>query len=366
MKKQSILLFAFLCNSFLIQAQNVTTFTGGSPDDGIAIDSQGSIYASNFTGDTVFKFNTSGDMSVFISGLTTPNGLAFDSNDNLYLNDWQPSFLRRYDSNGNLDDEIFIQGNVAGMIKAFDNDDMIYTRYTANTIHRITPSGSITEVSSDPALNGPVGLAYDEFGNLYVGNYNNREIYMVQANGDLQYVATVGASSNLGFIAYAQGKLWGTVLGEHKIYHIDPTNTDVVTLFAGSTAGGNDGTLNEATFNQPNGIAFSDDEQTMYVTDFGSKNLRVISGINLASDDFDSSKKAHVLPNPVKEHFEIILPKKNSQKKNLLVYDIYGKLLLNDEVYSQTINVDSSHWSQGVYFIEVYTNNERFTTKVIK
>ena len=45
MKKQSIILLAFWCSSFFIQAQTVTTFTGGNPDDGIAIDSQGNIYA---------------------------------------------------------------------------------------------------------------------------------------------------------------------------------------------------------------------------------------------------------------------------------------------------------------------------------
>ena len=224
----------------------------------------------------------------------------------------------------------------------------------------------ITDISTDPALNGPVGLAYDDLGNLYVGNFNNREIYLVQANGDLQYIATVGGSSNLGFIAYAQGRLWGTVLGEHKIYQIDPTGTDAVILFAGSTAGGNDGDLSSATFNQPNGIAFSEDGQTMYVTDFGSKNLRVISGITLSINDINESTKVKVVPNPVNDRFEIILPQKDSSKKSLVVYDISGKKQAAYEVHSETITIDSSHWEKGTYVIEITSKLGTFSTKLIK
>ena len=240
----------------------VSTITEGNPDDAIAIDSNGNIYASNFVGGIIYKITPGGVVTEFVSFPgSNPNGLAVDSNDHLWACDFGGNAIVHIDPNGNILQTFGISGNPSGMIKAFDNDDMIYTRYNGQTINRITPAGVISEISSDALLNGPVGLAYDEFGGLYVGNYNNRKIYQVQSNGDLGEVATVGDGGNLGFIAYGQGLLWGTVLQDHKIYAIDLENNNAVIRFAGSVAGNMDGPIAQATFNRPNGIAFDSTEE---------------------------------------------------------------------------------------------------------
>jgi DNA-binding beta-propeller fold protein YncE len=373
MKTHALFIFAFLIGSQLLHAQTVTTFTDGTPDDAIAMDSNGNIYASNFTGDTVFKFTPSGDVSSFITGLDTPNGLAFDSSENLYVCDWNANTIYRYDINGTQTGSIFIPGNPSGIIKAFDNDDMIYTRYaaSANTINRVTPNGVITQISAAPQLNGPVGLAYDENGVLYVANYNDREIYRVMANGDLQFVALVGQSSNLGFIAYAQGMLWATVLGEHKIYAVNPNGIDDVTLFAGSTAGSADGTIDNATFNRPNGILFNDAEDTMYITDFGTKNLRIISDVVLGTTESDLKKTELILhPNPATDaiHVHVSIPVVGDY--SIVVHDILGKemIMINGFAESSEIleTIDVSQWSNGTYLIEVAFNGYSIGKKIVK
>jgi len=370
MKKSILFLLAGFLVNILMYAQTVTTFTDGTPDDAIALDANGNIYASNFVGDSVFKFDSNGTATTFVSGLNTPNGIDFDTDGNLYLCDFSANELIRYDSTGVLDTSITIPGNPSGMIKAIDNDDMIYTRYSGNTINRITPTGVITEVSSDSGLNGPVGLAYDENGGLYVANYNNREIFKVLANGDLQYIATVGGASNLGFITYAHGMLWGTVLGEHKIYKINPNAVDDVALFAGSSAGSADGDISVATFNQPNGIRFSDDGNIMYVTDFGSKNLRVISGI-LSANDFEiNGSFLKVFPNPVKDILNYKLFLNESDLYKLKIYDTSGRVVYSREGVSEGTkvhqNIDVSSWANGAYFMEVKIGNQVVTKKIVK
>ena len=361
--KQILLPLLFLMfTAQWISAQIVSTYTDGTPDDAIAIDSNGDVYASNFIGDTIFKFDSNGNATAFITGLDTPNGIAFDSQDNLYVCDWNANLISRYDSSGTLDSSITIPGRPSGMIKAFDNDDMIYTRYSGNTINRITPSGTITEISSAPELNGPVGLAYNEVGDLFVGNYNNREVYRVLPNGDLAYIATVGNGSNLGFIAFAQGFLWGTNLGEHTLYAIDPNGTDLVYHFAGSTPGGNDGPIEDATFSQPNGILFDATGDTMYVTDFGTKNLRIISDVMLSVPDSELKTDVRIYPNPATDEVRI---KASNQLMTIQVYDIGGKLVYQNTA-GTTVHVMNVHsWSEGLYNIKLTTEDGVQSKKLI-
>ncbi|MEM7085619.1 MAG: T9SS type A sorting domain-containing protein [Bacteroidota bacterium] len=370
MKKTTFILLATLL-TLVSSAQTVSTFTDGTPDDAIALDASGNIYASQFTGDAVFTFDSDGMATEFVSGLNTPNGIDFDSNGNLYLSDFSGGELIRYDSAGVLDISITIPGNPSGMIKAFDNDDMIYTRYAANTINRITPTGVITEVSSDPALNGPVGLAYDDVGVLYVANYNNREIFKVLANGDLEYVATVGAVGNLGFIAYGHGMLWGTGINDHKIYVIDPSGIDEVDIYAGSSAGGVDGDISQATFNRPNGILFSEDETKLYITDFGSKNLRIITGVTLSSrDNRLNESEVQLVPNPAVDLLNIQINTSEIGNATLKVYDVLGKTLFSSELILNgnlaSSAVDVSAWNSGTYFVEITSQNGTITKRFIR
>lgn len=371
MKKITLYLILGLLLNVSAFSQTVTTFTDGTPDDGIALDSNGNIYCTNYVGDAVFKFTPTGEVSSFVTGLNTPNGLAFNSNDDLYICDGQANTVYKYDINGNQLASYSNPGHPSGIVRAFDSETMIFTEFLGSTINTLDPDDTILEFSADPLLNGPVGIVYDDNDNLYVGNYNNRKIYKVLNDGTLEYIATVGAASNLGFITYGQGMLWGTVLGEHKIYRINPNAVDDVTLFAGSIGGSMDGDISEATFNQPNGIAFNDAGDTMYVTDFGSKNLRIISGITLGiEDNVKANFDFKVYPNPVKDTLFVQGIEFDGNSFNLRIIDVSGKQvyardgILTDEVTSDGIDVSNLY--SGAYFIEISSGEKKITKKFIK
>lgn len=279
MKRIIVLLVLFFSLSGF--SQTITTFAGGTPDDGIAIDGNGNIYCSNYEGDTVFRYTPSGEVTSFITGLNTPNGIAFNSNEELFVCDGEGAKIYKYDLKGKLLATYPIKGHPSGIIKSSTSESMIFTIYSTNKLMSLAPDGIITELASGAPLNGPVGLAYDNNNVLYVGNYNDRKIHKLGSD-KLQFVAQVpaaGPSPNLGFISYGNGKLWGTILGSHKIYTIETNVKDSVVLFGGNLLGTNDGDISEASFNQPNGIFFNKSNSTLYVTDFGSKKLRVITGI---------------------------------------------------------------------------------------
>jgi len=375
MKKNTLTIIAALLMATTFFAQTVTTFTEGTPDDGIAIDNNGNIYCSNYVGDTVFKFTPSGDATPFITGLNTPNGLAFNSNQDLYVCDGQGNTIYKYDINGALLDSYPTANHPSGIIKSFTNEDMIFTQFSGDVINRLEPDGTITTISAAPELNGPVGLAYDSDGDLYVGNYTDREIYRVLANGDLEYIATVptdgGALPNLGFIAFGQGFLWGTTMGSDKIFKINPNGVDDFELFAGSTQGSLDGDISEATFHTPNGIAFNDAEDTMYITDFGSKNLRIISDIELGIGDQGLNKNRFLIfPNPAEKVLHIKLKAHNSEEYSIKIINPVGEIVFSSKktilnnIEEEIIQIDSLN--SGVYFVTLSSKNYSEKYKIIK
>ena len=373
MKKNTLTILATILMATTIFSQTVTTFTGGTPDDGIAIDSNGNIYCSNYMGDTVFKFTPSGDVSSFITGLNTPNGLAFNSNEELYVCDGIGNTIYKYNINGDLLASYPLTYHPSGIIKDFDSEDMIFTEYQGNSIKRLAPDGTVTDVSTAAGLNGPVGLAYDSNGVLYVGNYTDRDIYRVLENGSIEYIATVptdgGSLPNLGFIAYGQGYLWGTTMGSDKIYRINPNGIFDFELFAGSTIGNLDGDITEATFNTPNGILFNDAEDTMYITDFGTKNLRIISDIVLGVGEENLNLKSlHLFPNPVVSTLNVRTDVDGDYQ--IKVYNVLGEVVYSIEENFQNTSIsksiDMSFLNSGVYLVKVSSQKITSVKRFIK
>jgi DNA-binding beta-propeller fold protein YncE len=68
---------------------------------GLAFDSSGNLYAACYNSGTIEKFDSSGNGSVFASGLHGPVGLAFDSNGNLYAACYNSGTIEKFDSSGN-------------------------------------------------------------------------------------------------------------------------------------------------------------------------------------------------------------------------------------------------------------------------
>ncbi len=375
MKKMTLTLLIAFVTVLPFYAQTVTTFTDGTPDDAIAIDSDGNIYCSNYVGDKVFKFTPSGDVSPFITGLNSPNGLAFNSNNELYVCDGQGNTIYKYDIDGNLLNTYPVSGHPSGIVKSFTDETMIFTEYNGSKINRLELDGIVTEISSATDLNGPVGIVYDTNGVLYIGNYNDREIYKVFENGDVEFIAQVptdgGAMPYLGFISYGQGYLWGTTMGSDKIYKINPNGVNDYELFAGNVQGSQDGDISEATFHTPNGIAFSDNEDTMYITDFGSKNLRVISDVVLATNSNELKKSEVIIyPNPVINKVNIETKIQNDSNYKIIVSDVLGKTIYTFEGVSENLKIETTinmeSWNNGIYFLKLEVGKSMMTKKIIK
>jgi sugar lactone lactonase YvrE len=320
--------------SLALNAQQVTTVvTNSGIDDALVIDATGQLFGVRYQGSAISRwvpFETS--TTVFSDGFNTPNGMAFGSDGTLYMADNEGNKIYKIDTEGNA--TIFVDdfNNPSGLIFELDSDTLIATSYTGNRIAKVAPNGEWFPWSTGNQLNGPVGLCYDDEGRLYTGNFNNRKIIRLGDNGEQTLIGQAPGSSNqwLGFITYAKGYIYGTLFTQHEIYRMDLDGNGTVIL--GSTAGTIDGDASTAKFNGPNGIVATPSQDTLFVSDYNTRALRMITGLEdgttSASTALAASLRWSLSPNPATDTSTLRFELQKSSSVSIQVFDQQGQLLL--------------------------------------
>lgn len=353
-------------------AQYVTTIVNDPLTqfrDALIFDARGNLYCADYPGSSVFKRTPGGTVSVFATGFDSPNGLAFNSHGELYVADNTGNHIYKLDSNGLFLDTINVT-SPSGLIKSWDSDTIIFTTYLGNTIGKLAPDGMIVPWHGGGLLNGPVGLAYDTTGQLWAGNFTDRIVFQVHPD-TVTYWATVPGpavgDSWLGFIAYARGSLWGTSYNGHKLYRIDLSQPDSVEYFAGGLRGNTDGHVSTSRFNYPNGIIGSTTGDTLYVSDYGSGRLRMITpGPTVGVLVADPIEVLSITPNPVRDAC-IVQPTGGFQSASLRLIDCLGDTLLSfDNVEGETYQMKIGDLPAGIYYLVVDQDGLRSTTRLVK
>ena len=185
------------------------------------------------------------------------------------------------------------------------NGNVYVSEYSGNKIRKITPEGVVTTFagsSSSGTSNGtgtaarfsrPNGLAIDASGNIYVADEWNHRIRKITPAGVVTTFAGSSSGSNNGTGTAAQfnypsgvavdgnGNIFVCDRSNHLIRKI--TSAGVVTTFAGSGSNGNvNGTGTAATFFNPTGIAI-DANDNLYITDYSNHSIRKITSAGVVT-----------------------------------------------------------------------------------
>ena len=177
----------------------------------------------------------------------------------------------------------------------------IYTPYTFTTIAGSAGYGSADGTNSAARFGapdglGPIGVAVDSAGNLYVSDSGNATIRKVTPVGTDWVVTTlagmVGQNGSAdgtngaarfndptGLAVDSQGNLYLADEGNYTIRKLTPSGTNwVVTTLAGlaGKTGSANGTGNSARFGDPRGLAV-DAAGNVYVADAGNNTLRKVT-----------------------------------------------------------------------------------------
>jgi len=271
--------YTFTTLAGLAGSEGYTEGTGASSRfavlEGLAVDSNGNIYVSDAANDVIRKITTAGVVSTFITaqlvnnaivsggftggGFYTPGALAVDSKGNLY----------------------FVNGN------------QIWEMTTAGALAPIAgngQSGSQDGPAFQAEFYSPQGLAVDKAGNVYVADAGNSTVRMISTAGTVSTVAGVATvygtadgtgsaarfSQPSGIAVDSSGNLYVTDAGTNfTIRKI--TSGGVVTTLAGTAGafGNVDGTGAAAEFSYQNAIAI-DANGNLFVTQ-GNNVIREIT-----------------------------------------------------------------------------------------
>ncbi|MCB9315457.1 MAG: T9SS type A sorting domain-containing protein [Lewinellaceae bacterium] len=361
MKRMLFLLSALL--PWLLTAQTVTTIRANSGiTDDLIFDANGNLLGADYTGSAVFRVELPGtSVNTFSDGFNTPNGLALGPDGNYYMADNQGNKIYRIAPDGTA--SVFVDMyNPSGLIFQQGSDTLIATSYLGDRIVKISPDGVIHDWSKGGLLaGGPVGLCYDDAGRLYTGNFDDRRIIRILADGSQEAIGQAPTSGWLGFIDYANGYLYGTLYSTHKIFRMDLQGNASIIL--GSTAGNADGDATQAKFNAPNGILASSTGDTLYISDYNSSNLRMITGLNSlsATNEMFPEMNLQLYPNPVHDFLQVKALASGNLPVRLEVFNAVGQNVYRDSIEANNgplqVQLDCSRWPAGSYQLLLFAGD---------
>lgn len=273
-----------------------------------------STYTSmNLAGDVQATGSTDGAASV--ARFNYPFGIAQDLAGNLYTGEYHGFVVRKITPFGVVSTLAgsstagFVDGTgTAALFRGIGGvvvspvSGYIYVADSGNSsIRQISPQGVVTTLAGRYAagftdgvgtaaqFSGPMGLAVDASGNLYVADRNNNAIRKVTSSGVVTTIAgngTTGHSDGTGTSAVlnypfgvaldASGNLFVSEFNGHCIRKI--TSTGGVSTIAGvyGSAGLVDGPATQARFNTPYGIAV-DRAGNIFIGDCVNNRIRQIT-----------------------------------------------------------------------------------------
>ena len=288
----------------------ITTLIDGlaAPPLGIALGRAGNLLVSQGTIHSILSIDGSGTATTFAGGngqgfadgantaaaFNIPNGVFADATSgDLYVADGNNNAIRQI-SHGVV---TTLAGGTQGLqdgkgsnaqfhyplaITMTPNGNLYVTDFYNHLIRKITPGGDVTtfagsgragsvnDVGTAAAFNGPYGIANDNAGNLYVCDLNNDLVRKITPSGEV--TTLVNLAMPMGIVADKTGLLY-VCTGNSRIYEV---STGSPVLVAGSTPGNTNGPLLTASFNTPVAMAI-DADGNLYVADSNNKSIRKVT-----------------------------------------------------------------------------------------
>ena len=288
---------------------------------GVAHDSKGNLYIAEYRNNRVKKVDTSGIITTIAgngsSGYTgdgvaatsanlTPNAIAIDYFDNLYICDSAQARIRKVDAStgiistvagngtqGNTDDgnlaaqsyinnpqgiacdvlgNLYIAEYVTNRIRKVDVNTNILTTVAGNgTMGNSGDGGQATSAS----LNCSFGVAVDNSGNIYIADSGNNCVKKVDTEGIITTIMR-----NIGFpqsLAVDSNKnVYVSDRNNHKIFKID--NSGFVSNYVGNGSlgsSGDNGSPLTAAIGDPIGLTV-DGAGNLYINDIEYNRVRIV------------------------------------------------------------------------------------------
>ena len=289
MKSQLSLLTLFLAATCTAQITVSTVTTNGlsEPFD-VVVDAAGNAYISDSANNSIVRIDASTGAETTLAGIPTdPPG----SNDG-------PSYAAHfYDPQGLLAASL---GGTNGLLVTDTGNSLLrFVSYSDGTVITLAgqtnPGPAINAVGTNATFRYPVGLAQDGLGNVYIADWGNNTIRVVNLGDPLLGVTNVVLSgtslyrpTGLAFAGTNQsgaGQLWVADTGNQTVKLITLTSptTGSLTTYVGTPGrtGTNDALFGPmALFNAPSGLLWVD-QVGLLISDTLNNSIRLATNNTL-------------------------------------------------------------------------------------
>jgi sugar lactone lactonase YvrE len=293
---------------------------------GLTYDQQGNLYIADRENHRVRKVDTKGIITTIAgngtagfsgdggpavkASLNLPAGVAVDNDGNIFISDRSNDRIRKVDSKGIIttfagSGKEGYNGDSIPALKAsidkpfglaLDNKGSLYIADRGNNrIRKVNKAGVITTVAGDggfffigdngPAyrasIAAPTGMVVDDKGNVYIADWNNNRIRVVDTlgmirtvvgtgqqdyNGDSEVARETNLHLPFGVALDKEGNLLVIDRSHYRIRKIDPNGSKVVTIAGNGIKefGGDGGPAVGAMLSFPHGIAVDKNDNVIF------------------------------------------------------------------------------------------------------
>ncbi|CRY56282.1 MULTISPECIES: Vgb family protein [Yersinia] len=162
-----------------IMADSSIVYRGFNAPTGIAVDQQGAVYVTNWSGDSIEKIMANGEKEVLARDIASPAGIAVNRNGDVYV-----------------------------------------SSYSDNYILKISPEGVQSKIST--GYHTPTGIAFSNNGNLLIANRSSGEISSLDLESGSAITVVKGLSLPVGVAELNDGSLVVTQYSG-RLTHISPS-----------------------------------------------------------------------------------------------------------------------------------------------
>jgi hypothetical protein len=332
---------------------------------GMVVDASGNMYLADELNNRIRKITPAGIITTIagngtagLSGdggpatnaeLNWPVGLTLDASGNLLVGDYANSAIRKITPAGII---TTIAGNG---VRGFTGDGGQATAAEMNLIH---------------------GLVTDPAGNVYFDDFNNNRVRKITPAGIITTIVGTGAGGFSGDGGPATAAELNTATGididaAGNLYIADYSNSairmvntsGIISTIAGNNIAGYSGDGGPATAAELN-YAYStmfDHSGNIYIVDAGNMRLRVFANPAKSNEGINEVSGANhtlsVYPNPANNNLYVNITGM-AGTAYLSVYNLVGQELLKQEAKNENIiNLDVKNISAGMYILKVQTED---------
>ncbi len=333
-------------------------------DDGLTMDENGTIYASYWgvwqgaPGTHIYRIRKNGEMDTLAVGFNRPNGIHY-SDGKVYVANSRGHNVSRVDTLTGQVEVLISVTNPSNVMKFPGVDSLLIVSYSGRKLYGYSDWYGLNEISNSSKLTGPVGIALSKTGDVYVGNFDDGKILKLNAQNEFDEVADVGGGT--GFFAIHGDSLYTTNHVTKQVQVVNLIDSSVSVIAGSGRPIIEDGVNDSASFASPNGIVISPSGDSIYISEYQGKALRLIERMPIDTDTVSTGflyyerDQFKIFPQPATSTCSIEL-EENRIILGVKLIDVTGNVINANWSRSESrILLDVSTVSTGNYVIQIET-----------